>query len=309
MKDKTWLTWKKAETFWLLSHEAKAERDLCWGYKKYTLSSQSAWLHYVWTTVFAKLHNSLPHFHYSESPIVLIQSECLGVSSFPPSMWKGSLGLFKGPRNSLLHPSELAHPEETAQRPCLVTNSLSSRTGPGSLSFLKTASDTACTWWSCAGTWWSSSGCGWPFWESGVFSSAWGRTSSPSRCLGLHFWSSTSWASWGAARSAYMSSAFSRCPPGQSSSQASFPSEPEAALPRGWRGQCAAERCFRRGRYLYEPKRCSCHVYSSKAPDRCSLAICNFVLRISLSCSSLGDWRDSCFSLIAKMILFYVIIG
>lgn len=31
MKDKTWLTWKKAETFWLLSQEERQNRTYVWG--------------------------------------------------------------------------------------------------------------------------------------------------------------------------------------------------------------------------------------------------------------------------------------
>lgn len=169
-------------------------------------------------------------------------------------MRKKSLYPPQVPEKQFTHSLDLVCCEEIAQWPFPVISSLFLLIGPGSLSFLKIASDIICTWWSCEGTWWSSSGSEWQFWGSGMFSSASAHALSPSGCLGRHFLFSTGWAVSESAHLICMPSPSSQCLPWSLSSLASFPSGCGAAQRWGLRVQCAAVRCFHTGRYLHQAK-------------------------------------------------------
>lgn len=158
------------------------------------------------------------------------------------------------PEKQFTHPSDLVHGEETARWPFMVISSLFLLIGPGSLSFLKIASDTICTSWSCEGTWWSFSDSEWPFWESGMFSGALMHASGPSECPGRRSLFSTGWAASGSAHLICTPSLFFQCLLLWLSSLASSPSTCGAARRSGLRGLCAFARCFRRGRYLLRAK-------------------------------------------------------
>lgn len=288
------VTHKIVEAIWLLSCEERKEGTYVWGYKKsYPLFSLSM-------LGFLGIHLVLYNYKIAFLPLRTQSPQCVcwgwGRSSFPPTDEKGITGPFQVLEKQSSSPqSVLARPEETAQWPFLVISSLFSQIEPDSLSFLKRASDTVCTLWSCAGTSWSSSDCGWQFWESGMFSSAWGHTSGPSRCLGHHFWSSINWVASGAARSICRSFSFSQFLLGWSSSQAGSPSRQEAALWWGSSGRDAAARCFHRGQCLQEPKRCSHQSSSSNTSGRHAHTIHDYIL-----CEQL---------FLIKVILLYGIIG
>ena len=169
-------------------------------------------------------------------------------------MRKKSLFPPQAPEKQSTHSSDLVHGEETAPWPLPVISSLSLMTGPGFLSFLKTASDITCTWWSCEGTGWSSWDSEWQSWGSGTSSSALGRAAGPCACPGRHFLSSTGWAASGVAHLICTSSLFSQRLRSSLSSPASFPSTLEAAQRWGSGVQCASARCFHRGQCLNEAK-------------------------------------------------------
>lgn len=181
-------------------------------------------------------------------------------------MRKKSLYPPQAPEKQFIHLLDLVHGEETAQWPFPVISSLSLMIGPGSLSFLKIASDIICTWWSCEGTWWSSSDSEWQFWGSGMSSSALGHASGPCGCLGHHSLFARGWEASGFDHLICTSSLFSQCLLSSLSSPASFPSALEAARRWGSRAQCASARSFHRVRYLHKAKPRDIHVIHPKPP-------------------------------------------